>query len=303
MKPVILLATPFLPEVEQALEREFTCLRKGFQPARATEIRGIATFNRAEAALIESIPNLEIIASSTVGIDGIDLAAARRRGIHVTNTPGVLDDCTAETALALMLNLVHRYPASERWLRDGRWATQGAFMLGSQLAGKTLGILGYGRIGGAIALRAMAFGMTIRYHNRRAKDCPHPYDESPEALARNSDMLLVATPGGDDTRNLVDARVLEALGPEGWLVNIARGTVVDEAALLAALREKRIRGAGIDVFVNEPDINPAFFALQNAVLFPHMGSASVETRTAMGDLMIENLRRHFAGQPLATPFA
>lgn len=302
MKPAILLATPLLPATEATLEREFTCHRKGFDTSRAGEIRGVATFNRADAALIESLPNLEIIASSTVGVDGVDLAAAKRRGIRVTNTPGVLDDCTAETALALMLNVVHRYPASERWLREGRWAAQGAFMLGSQLAGKTLGILGYGRIGEAIAQRALAFGMTVRYHNRHRKACPHPYDESAEALARNSDILLVATPGGDETRHLVDARVLEALGPEGWLVNIARGSVVDEAALLAALRERRIRGAGIDVFLNEPDINPAFFTIENAVLFPHMGSASIETRIAMGELMIENLRRHFAGEPLATPF-
>jgi len=305
MKPSILLATPLLAATEATLEREFACHRLpgGVPLARdvAAAIRGIATFNRADATLIGALPKLEIVASCTVGVDGIDRVAANQRGILVTNTPEVLDDCVAETAIALVLNLLHRFPAAERWLRAGDWARRGPFALGSEMRGKTMGILGLGRIGEAIAQRALAFGMRIRYHNRQQKDSPYPYDPDPIALARNCDLLMVTTPGGTETRSLVDARVLEALGPEGYLVNIARGSVVDEAALLAALRGNRIKGAGIDVFENEPHINPEFFGIENAVLFPHLGSASLETRTAMGELMTENLRRHFAGQALLTP--
>jgi lactate dehydrogenase-like 2-hydroxyacid dehydrogenase len=166
------------------------------------------------------------------------------------------------------------------------------------VGGKTLGILGLGRIGEAIARRAVACDMKIRYHNRNKKDVPYPYDPDPVTLARNSDVLMVVTPGGAETSRLIDSKVLDALGSQGYLVNIARGSIVDEPVLLRYLQEKKIAGAGLDVFADEPRVPREFFALENAVLFPHVGSATVETRKAMGDLQIENLRRHFAGQPV-----
>jgi lactate dehydrogenase-like 2-hydroxyacid dehydrogenase len=203
--------------------------------------------------------------------------------------------------MALVLNALRRFPASETYLRAGNWATQGAFELTASLGGKTLGILGLGRIGESIARRALAFGMEIRYHNRKRKDVPYAYDADVVALAKNSDVLLVATPGGAETSKIVNAKVLDALGPEGYLVNIARGSVIDEQVLLRYLKEKKIAGAGLDVFDGEPKISPAWFGVENAVLFPHVGSATVETRNAMGDLQVENLRLHFDGKPVRTP--
>jgi lactate dehydrogenase-like 2-hydroxyacid dehydrogenase len=250
---------------------------------------------------MDALPKLEIISNFGVGVDAIDVAAARQRKIIVTNTPDVLNECVSDTAMALVLNALRRFPASEGYLRSGHWATRGAFELTTSLGGKTLGILGLGRIGESIARRALAFGMKIRYHNRKRKDVPYTYDADVVALAKNSDVLLVATPGGAETSRIVNAKVLDALGPEGYLVNIARGSVIDEPVLLRYLKDKKIAGAGLDVFDGEPKIDPEWFGVENAVLFPHVGSATVETRTAMGDLQVENLRLHFAGKPVRTP--
>jgi len=308
MKPVVVLVARLLEKTQALLEAEFDARRlyeaadrEAFLREVAPVARALATFGAAgaDAALMDRLPRLELIAHFGVGVDAIDLDAARARGIAVTNTPGVLDDCVADTALSLVLNLLRRFPQAERYLREGRWARQGAFPLTTALAGKTMGLLGLGRIGEAIARRAEAFRMRIRYHNRRPKaGVPWPYDPDPVALAQHSDVLVVATPGGPETARLVGAAVLDALGPEGFLVNIARGSVVDEPVLLRYLQERRIAGAGLDVFDNEPNVDPAFFALENAVLYPHVGSASEETRTAMGMLQLENLRAHFAGRAL-----
>ena len=307
MKPDILIVRPVIESIRVALEESFVCHklyeandRAAFLESVAPGIRGLATFNHAPTALIDTLPALEIIANCSVGNDGIDLVAAGRRGIVVTNTPDVLNDCVAETAMALTLNLLHRYPQSEQWLRQGRWPS-GPFQLGSELNRRTMGILGFGRIGAAIAQRAVAFGMNIRYHNRQRKEALYDYDASPIELATNSSVLMITVPGGNATRGLVNAAVLEALGPDGYLVNISRGSVIDEQALIAALRDKRIAGAALDVFDNEPNINPAFLALDNVVLTPHVGSASWETRTAMGNLQVENLRCYFSGEPVLTP--
>jgi lactate dehydrogenase-like 2-hydroxyacid dehydrogenase len=232
-------------------------------------------------------------------VDQIDLDAAKQRKIIVTNTPDVLNDCVADCAMALVLNTLRKFPQSDAYLRGGNW-TKSPYPLCTSLGGKVMGVLGLGRIGEAIAKRAQAFGMTIRYHNRNRKDVPYPYDPDPATLAKNSDVLLIVTPGGPETNKLVNARVLDALGPQGYLVNIARGSVIDEPVLLRYLQEKRIAGAGLDVFADEPRVPPEFFTLENAVLFPHVGSATVETRKAMGDLQIENLRLHFAGKPVKT---
>ena len=249
---------------------------------------------------MDALPKLEIISNFGVGVDAINLDDAKKRRIIVTNTPDVLNEAVADTALALLLNTVRRFPQSEVYLRGGNWAARGPYPLTTDAGGKVLGILGLGRIGEAIAKRALTCNMQIRYHNRRKKDVPYPYDPDPVTLAKNSDVLMVVTPGGPETNKLVNGKVLDALGPQGFLVNIARGSVIDEPVLLRYLQEKRIAGAGLDVFADEPRVPPEFFTLENAVLFPHVGSATVETRKAMGDLQIENLRLHFAGKPVKT---
>jgi len=215
----------------------------------------------------------------------------------------VLNDCVADCAMALVLNILRKFPQSEAYMRSGYWPTRGPYPLTTSVGGKVLGVLGLGRIGEAVAKRAMACGMTIRYHNRNKKDVPYPYDPDPATLAKNSDVLMVVTPGGPETSKLVNEKVLQALGSDGYLVNIARGSVVDEPVLLRFLQEKKIAGAGLDVYADEPRVPPEFFTLDNAVLFPHVASATVETRKAMGDLQIENLRRHFAGKPVLTRVA
>ncbi|TAK42020.1 MAG: 2-hydroxyacid dehydrogenase [Betaproteobacteria bacterium] len=309
MKADVILVTRVLERTQAILEEEFNLLRlyeAADRPAFLKEVapraRGLATFGPAgaDAKFMDALPKLEIISHFGVGVDSIDLAAAKKRGIIVTNTPDVLNDCVADTAMSLVLNVLRQFPQSEAYLRSGYWATRGAYPLTSSLGGKTLGVLGLGRIGEAIAQRAQAFGMKIRYHNRTRKKVPYGYDTDAVTLARNSDVLLVATPGGAETSKIVDARVLDALGPEGYVVNISRGSTIDEPALLAYLKDKRIAGAGLDVFENEPGINPEFFALPNAVLYPHVASATNETRFAMGMLQVDNLRAHFAGKPVLT---
>lgn len=309
MKADIVLTTRIFPPTQAALEKEFVCHklyeatdRGGFLKGIAPKVRAVASFGPAgaDAALMDSLPKLEIISNFGVGVDAIDLAAAQKRGIVVTNTPDVLNDCVADTALALTLNVMRKFPQSEAYLRSGYWPTRGVYPLTTSLGGKTMGILGLGRIGEAIAARAQAFGMKIRYHNRKRKDAAYPYDADPVALARNSDVLMIATPGGSETKAMVGAKVLDALGPKGYVVNIARGSVIDEPVLLEYLRKEKIAGAGLDVFASEPNVAPEFFALDNAVVVPHVGSATVETRTAMGNLQVENLRRHFAGKPVLT---
>ncbi|MDA8109974.1 MAG: 2-hydroxyacid dehydrogenase [Betaproteobacteria bacterium] len=309
MKPDVLLTNAVFPPTQARLEKEFTCHklyeaadRTAFVRDIAPRVRAIAPFGGAgcTAELIAALPELEIIANFGVGVDAIDLEAARKHGVIVTNTPDVLNDCVADTALALTLNVFRKFPQSEAYLRSGYWAARGPYPLTAALGGKTMGILGLGRIGEAIARRALAFGMKIRYHNRHPKEVPYPYDPDPVALAKNSDVLMIATPGGPATHGLVGAKVLDALGRQGYVVNIARGSVIDQPVLLRYLQEGRIAGAGLDVFAEEPGVPPAFFALDNAVLLPHVGSATVETRTAMGNLQVENLRRHFAGKPVLT---
>jgi len=309
MKPEIIVTTRIFPRTQERLDKEFACHklheaadRAAFLKDMAPRVRALATFGPAgaDAKLMDALPKLEIISNFGVGVDAIDLAGAKQRNIIVTNTPDVLNDCVADTAMALTVNVMRKFPQAEGYLRTGAWAAKGGYALTTSLGGKVMGILGLGRIGEAIAQRARAFGMQIRYHNRNKKDVPYPYDADAVALAKNSDVLMVVTPGGAATEKLVNAKVLDALGPEGYLVNIARGSVVDEPVLLKYLQEKKIAGAGLDVFADEPRVPPEFFALDNAVLFPHVGSATMETRTAMGNLQIDNLLAHFAGKPVLT---
>jgi lactate dehydrogenase-like 2-hydroxyacid dehydrogenase len=273
----------------------------------APEIVAISTGGhtgvKTDAALMARFPKLRIVANFGVGYDSVDVAAAAARGIIVTNTPDVLTEEVADTALGLMLMTVRELSHAERWLRDGRWAKDGDYRLTpGSLRDRTLGIVGMGRIGEAIAKRAAAFGMPIAYHTRTEKQgLPYRYVANLETLARDCDVLMVITPGGPATKNLIDAKILKALGPTGILINMARGSVVDEPALIAALKAKTILSAGLDVFWNEPKVDPAFLALDNIVLLPHVGSASVWTRDKMGQLVADNLAAYAAGKAPLTP--
>ncbi len=308
MKHDIIITSPGHKGTLERLTQEFSAIRLFAAPDRAAalkeaapKVRGLAHSGHAnvDAALMDALPRLEIIANFGVGVDQIDLDHAKKRGIIVTNTAGALNECVADCAMGLVLNTLRKFPQAGTYLRAGNWVKSN-YPLTTSLGGKTLGILGLGRIGEEIAKRALAFGMKIRYHNRNRKDVPYAYDADAVALAKNSDVLVVITPGGAETDRLVNAAVLDALGPQGYLVNVARGSVVDEAVLLRYLQEKKIAGAGLDVFEDEPNVPPEFFALDNVVLTPHMASATNETRTAMGNLQIENLQLHFAGKPVKT---
>ena len=308
MKHEILITAQGHKGTMERLQNEFSAVKlweaadRDAALNKAAHMRGLAHFghSKVDGKLMDALPKLEIISNFGVGVDQIDLDAAKQRKIIVTNTPDVLNDCVADCAMALVLNTLRGFPQSEVYLRAGNWTAKGPYPLCTSLGGKVLGVLGLGRIGEAIARRAETFGMQIRYHNRTKKNVPYPYDPDPVTLAKNADVLMVVTPGGVATSKLVNAAVLDALGPQGFLVNVARGSVVDEPVLLRYLQEKRIAGAGLDVFADEPRVPPEFFKLENAVLFPHVASATVETRKAMGDLQVENLLLHFAGNPVRT---
>ena len=267
-------------------------------------IRAIATeANRgANRALIEALPKLEVIGIFGVGADNVDLAAARERNIPVTNTPGVLTDECADLAIGLMLASARQILFADRYVRDGDWQRKGPIPLGRSVGGKTLGVLGLGGIGRAIADRGAAFRMRVIYNGpRRKPGAPYEYVADVVELARRSDYLMVACKGGPETRHLVSAAVIDALGPKGTLINVARGSVVDESALVKALAEGRLGHAALDVFESEPNPSPEVLKLPNVIVQPHQGSATVETRTAIGQLMIDNISAHFAGKPLLTP--
>jgi lactate dehydrogenase-like 2-hydroxyacid dehydrogenase len=268
----------------------------------ASGIRGFArgAHGPVDAALMDLFPKLEIVANFGVGYDGIDLKHAASRGIVVTNTPDVLTEETADTALGLLLNTVREFPAAERHLRAGKWEKDGAYRLTQSMRNRTVGIVGLGRIGKAIARRLDAMQVPVVYHGRsRQDDAPWPYYADLRAMAEAVDVLLVVIPGNAATRNLIDVNILKALGPNGVLINVGRGTVIDEPALVAALRDGTIRAAGLDVFPDEPRVTQALIDLPNTVLFPHVGSATLHTRAAMGQLMVDNLKSWFAdGRPL-----
>ncbi len=274
--------------------------------AVAPRIQAIAASGESKvpASLLEQLPALKLVSVMGVGYDGVDVAAAKARGVMVTHTPDVLNDEVADTTLGLMLSASRQLPAADRYVRAGEWL-KGPMPLQRKMSGARLGLVGMGRIAKAIAHRAQAFGMSIAYTARSAKpELPFRFFPTPAALAAESDFLVVITPGGAATRKLIDAQVLEALGQgrgNGILVNVARGPVVDEAALIAALQAGTIAGAALDVFENEPQVPQALIDMPHVVLSPHIGSATRETRQAMVDLALGNLRAHFAGQPLLTP--
>ncbi|PWC96480.1 2-hydroxyacid dehydrogenase [Azospirillum sp. TSO5] len=309
MKPEILLVEPMMPAIEQALDAAYTVHRLSAAADRDRLIAEVADRVRAvvtgggtgvKKAVVEALPNLGIVTINGVGTDAVDLEHARGRGVRVTNTPDVLTDDVADLAIGLMIAASRRMMVGDRFVRAGNWP-KGKLPLARKVSGKRLGVLGLGRIGEAIAKRAEAFGMTIAYTNRKPRDgVSYRFVASPIELARESDILMVAASAGADARNMVGRTVLDALGPDGLLINVARGSVVDEPELLAALTEGRIGGAGLDVFADEPNVPEGFYGLDNVVLQPHQASATVETRMAMGQLVLDNLEAFFAGRPLPT---
>ena len=252
------------------------------------------------ADLINRLPALKLISVMGVGYDGIDVATAKAKGVMVTHTPNVLNDDVADLALALMLATSRQLCAADRYVRAGHW-TQGVMPLAQKMSGARLGLVGMGRIGQAIAHRALAFGMSIAYTSRNPKAVPYRYLPSSLALAAEVDFLVIITPGGSGTLKMIDAAVLAALGKKGILINVARGSVVDESALMDALEKGVIAGAGLDVFESEPTVPERLRAMPHVVLTPHIGSATAHTRSAMADLAVANLRACFDGQPLLTP--
>lgn len=253
-------------------------------------------------AQIAALPRLRLVSGFGVGYDKVDIPAARARGMVVTNTPGLTDTCVADHAMALYLAVARRVAEGDRFVRAGKWPTSRLGGLAHRASRRRIGIVGLGRIGIKIAWRAEAFEMPVGYHNRRKRDdVGYRYFDSVQALAEWADVLVTSTPGGAGTRHLVDARALAALGPDGVVVNIARGSIIDEAALLLALQTRAIAGAGLDVFVEEPRMDPGFHALDNAVLTPHIAGSTEETWLDCEDMVLENLRRHFAGEKPLTP--
>jgi lactate dehydrogenase-like 2-hydroxyacid dehydrogenase len=263
----------------------------------ASKVRAIAGGN-VDAALIKALPKLEIIANFGVGYDSIDTKAAKAANVRVTNTPDVLNDAMAEITVGLMISLARRLPQADRFVRDGRWPS-GSFPLQSELNGKTLGILGLGRIGKEIAVRAQAMKMRVVYHGRKEQaNQPYVYYPKLVDMARDCDWLVLIAPGGKSTDKIVSREVMEALGPKGMLVNVGRGTLVDQAAMVEMLASGALGGAALDVFEDEPRVPQELFGLENVVLSPHQGSATNQTRDAMGALVVANLDAHFAGEPL-----
>jgi lactate dehydrogenase-like 2-hydroxyacid dehydrogenase len=302
-RPRILQVGRLLPALESRLAERYDIHRladesdpQAFLAARGGEFVGVATSARfgADKALIDALPNLRVISSFGVGLDAIDLDAARARGVAVGHTPDVLNDCVADTAFLLLMDVARQGSAADRFVRRGAWP-RGGYPLATRVSGKKLGILGLGRIGRVIARRASGFDMDVRYHNRRpVADVGYAYEPTLEGLAAWADFLVIASAGGAETRGLVSKAVLEALGPKGFLVNVSRGTVVDEDALVDALENHRIAGAGLDVFEDEPRVPEALFALDNVVLLPHIASGTHETREDMAQLVLDNLERFFA---------
>jgi len=307
----ILMPRPMLPIVQEQLDARYTVHRlyeaenaEAMLAEVGAKIRGVAmAFGPVNADLLSKLPNAEIVSSFGVGYDHINTDDCLAANVMVTHTPDVLTDEVADTALGLMIMTVREFGQAEQWLRQGNWEAKGPYPLTKgTLRGRTLGIFGLGRIGKAIAQRAEAFGMSVCYHGRRKQEgLAYPYHASLAELARSCDTLMVVAPGGPETQHAVNAEVLAALGPDGIVINIGRGTVIDEAALIDALKTGTIQGAGLDVFEAEPHVPAELLALPRMTLLPHVGSASQATRNAMGQLVVDNLNAWFDTGKAITP--
>lgn len=310
MEKTILALSSLYPVKMSELEQSFKVIKlwreedpEAIIQKYRDNIVGVASAGRpVSQKLIEALPNLEIICNSGVGVDNIDLEAAQERGIVVTNTPDVVTADTADTALVLMLCVMRRVCEADLYIRVGRWLN-GNMSLGSSLTGKVVGIVGMGRIGRAIAARAKACEMDVVYYGPNEKsDVPYRYYDDLKELAEACDCMVLSCPGGKGTEKMIDYEILESLGKTGILINVARGSVVNEEDLLVALSNKVLAGAGLDVFEREPCLPEEFGKMDNVVLLPHIGTATVETRRKMGQLVIDNILAHFNGKPLLTPF-
>jgi lactate dehydrogenase-like 2-hydroxyacid dehydrogenase len=310
-KAEILLIGAAKPTIVGGLEPSFIVHKlieakdpEAFLKEIAPRIRGIAvayTANKIDGAFMSRFPKLEVVASFGVGYDHVDAKWAGEHGIVVTNTPDVLNEEVADTALGLLLCTLREFPQAERYLRAGKWL-KGGYPLTPTLQGRTVGVVGMGRIGKAIGRRLEAFGVSVVYHSRNPQaGVTYKYYPKLVDMARDVDTLMVIVPGGAATKNLINAEVLKALGPNGVLINMARGSVVDEPALIQALKDRTILSAGLDVFVNEPHVPQELIDMDHIVLFPHLGSASIATRQAMDQLVVDNLKAWFAGKAPLTP--
>jgi lactate dehydrogenase-like 2-hydroxyacid dehydrogenase len=315
-KPALLSTGPMMPLITDQIEAAFDvhwmnkaadveALIRSVGPKVEAACTGSHTGVKMDDGLLARLPGLKVISNFGVGYDTIDVPGAAKRGIVITNTPDVLNEEVADTALGLLITTVRELSRAEAYMRSGRWASDGDYRLTpGSLRDRRIGLMGMGRIGKAIAKRLAAFGMPISYYARNKQpDVAYPYYSNLVALARDVDILMAILPGGPATQNLVNAEVLAALGPRGIFINMARGSVVDEAALLAALKNKTILSAGLDVFWNEPNVNPEFLKLENATILPHVGSASHYTRDQMGQLVVDNLVAYLDRKPPKTPVA
>ncbi|XP_047329597.1 glyoxylate/hydroxypyruvate/pyruvate reductase 2KGR-like [Impatiens glandulifera] len=308
----VLMTCPMNAYLEQELDKRFKLFRFWHFPQEHTFLSEHSATIRAvvgnasigaNANLIDALPSLEIVSSFSVGLDKVDLAKCKDKGIRVTNTPGVLTEDVADLAIGLMIALLRRLCESDRYVRGGLWKKKGNFKSTTKFSGKSVGIIGLGRIGLAIAKRAEAFGCPISYYSRSPKATSNYYKYYPTVvdLASNCEILVVACALTEETRHIINREVIDALGPEGVVINIGRGPHIDEAELVSALVEGRLGGAGLDVFENEPEVPDQLFELENVVLTPHVGSGTNETRKAMTDLVIGNLEAHFLNKPLLSP--
>lgn len=308
MNPHVLMLSGTRPPALERLEAGYSLHRAAPGSAElddviarhGAEIRAISANGSVpiDAALLDRLPALEIVSCGSAGYEGFDVAALKARGVIMTNAAPALSQEVADMALLLAQAGWKRFVAADAWVRDGSWAREGDFPLQRGFRGRRLGIVGMGVIGHAIAELAGVLGLNASYWSRSKKDIGLPFQPDLVQLAAESDILVVIVPGGDGTRGLISAEVMDALGPEGLLVNVARGSVVDEPALIAALEEGRLGGAALDVYENEPDPDKRLTRLANVTLSPHQGSGTVETRDAMAALMVDNLDAHFAGRPL-----
>ena len=304
----VLVMSPLPPFLYDPLRASYACHDWHASKERAALVDAVGPRIKAVVVsgggtlppeVLAQLPALEIVACFGVGYDGVPVPECKARGVKVTNTPDVLTEDVADIALALILMCARELALANRYVHANEWPKR-PLALATSVTGKRCGILGLGRIGKAIARRVEACGMRVAYHGRAPQDVPYAYQASLADLARDSDFLVVACPGGAATRNIVNAEVLAALGAKGTLVNIARGSIVDEPALVAALQQGTIKAAGIDAYANEPHVPAELLALSNVVLLPHVGSATRETRKAMGDLVLANLEAWFARKPLPT---
>ena len=299
----VLQIIPLRPEIQKLLETRYRVHQMHQLDKVAGVVRAIITNSHSgpDKALIDRLPKLEIICSASVGFDGIAVEYARSKGIPVTSTPDVLNSDVADLAIAMMIMVCRKLLASDNYIRDGRWMSNGQYPLTHRTSGKRVGIVGLGRIGKEIGRRAVAMGCTVAYHSRKkVGGVPHDYYPDLLNLARDSNILVVIVPYNVDTHHIVDAEVLRALGVDGILINVARGGVVDEDAMVETLRDGSLGGAGLDVFAREPYVPEALLAMDNVVLEPHLGSATFETRRIMSQLVLDNLQAWFTGKPLLT---